>query len=142
MIVIQLKSGDRHTQLLEIVARYVAQIRVRHPQGDLLLRGEFAAQRLGQLIERFHLLAQHLDTLPYMVASTTASATATGIVVRVGDPAGRRGHRRRTRLVDNGTGKLLLSAGARADLATYGAMESRAGREAQQRVKNAGHAVT
>lgn len=142
MIVIQLKSGDRHTQLLEVVARYVAQIRMRHPQGDLLVGGEFAAQRLGQLVKRLHLLAQHLDTLPYVVASTTASATAASIVVHVGDPAGGRGHRRRIRLVDNGTGKLLLSAGARADLASYGAMETRAGREAQQRVENTGHAVT
>lgn len=140
MIVIQLKSGDRHTQLLEVVARYIAQIRMRHSQGDLLVGGEFAAQRLSQLVKRLHLLAQHLDTLPYVVASTTDSATAAGIVVHVGDPAG--GHRRRIRLVDNGTGKLLLSAGARADLASYSAMETRAGREAQQRVENTRHAVT
>lgn len=128
MIVIQLESSDRHTQLLKVVARYVTQIRVRHSQGDLLLGGEFAAQCFGQLVKRLHLLTQHLDTLPYVVATTTASATAAGIVVRVGDPTGWRGHRHR--LVDNGTRKLLLSAGARADLATYGAMETRTGREA------------
>jgi len=114
MIVIQLESGDRHTKLLEGVTRYVAQIRVRHPQDDLLLGGEFAAQCFGQLVERLHLLTQHLDTLPYVVTTTSATAG----IIHVGDPAGR-GCRR---LVDNGTGKLLLSAGARADLAAYGAM--------------------
>jgi len=139
MIVIQLESGNRHTKLLEGVTGYVAQIRVRHPQDDLLLGGEFAAQCLGQLVERLHLFTQHLDTLPYVVTTTTtATATATAGVIHVGDPAGRG----RRRLVDNGTGKLLLSAGARADLAAYGAMQTRAGREAQQRVENAGHAVT
>jgi len=55
--VIQLEPRDGHTQFLEIVTRYVAQVRVRHPQGDLLFGGEFAAERLGQLIERLHLLA-------------------------------------------------------------------------------------
>lgn len=127
MIVVQLESSDRHTQLLKVVARYVTQIRVRHSQGDLLLGGEFAAQCFGQLVEWLHLLTQHLDTLPYVVATATASATTAGIV-HVGDPAGGRGHCHR--LIDNGTGKLLLSAGARADLAAYGAMETRAGREA------------
>lgn len=138
MIVIQLESDYGHTQLLENVARYVAQIRMRHPQGDLLLGGELAAQRLGQLIERLHLLAHHLDALPNVVA-----AAVPGVVVRVDGAAGGRGHGRRRGLclVDNGTGKLLLSAGARADFAAHGAMEARAGREAQQRVENAGHAA-
>ena len=76
-----------------------------------------------------------------MMTTTTISSTTASIVVHVGDPAGRRGYRHRC-LVDNGTGKLLLSAGARADLAAYGAMQTRAGRKAKQRVENPGHAVT
>lgn len=68
--------------------------------------------------------------------------TATpGIVVRVDITAGRRGHGRRRGLclVDNGTGKLFLSAGAWTDFAAHGAMKARAGCEAQQRIENAGH---
>lgn len=42
IVVVQVQPGDGHIQLLEVVLRYIPQIRVRHPQGDLLLGGEFA----------------------------------------------------------------------------------------------------
>jgi len=71
------------------------------------------------------------------VTATTASTSS--IVVCVDGPASGYRHRHCLRLVDNGTGELLLSAGARADLAAHGAVETRAGRETQQRVKDSRH---
>lgn len=42
MIVVELEPGDGHPQLFEIVPRYIPQIRMGHPKGDLLLGGELA----------------------------------------------------------------------------------------------------
>lgn len=120
IVVIELEPRDGHPELLEAVLPDVPELRVRDPQGDLLVGGEFPLKSLRDLMEGLHAFALDLDA--FAVSVRVVVVDTLGAVRRIRD--------RRV---------VILSAGARADVLSHGAMETRARRQANQGVEQNRH---
>lgn len=139
MIVIELESRDRHSELLEVVSRYIPELGVSDSERDLLFGRKFSSESVGDLAEGLHSLADDFDSLAvavYRIAAVDIAVSIAVAVVVVAVVGGNGGGR--TGLDDRGR-KVLLTTRARAYLTANRAVKTRARREAEKRVQESRH---